>query len=71
MFLPGISKDVILVMLAVKTWPSITPLSIFKSISACSKFGSGIEVYCANPEKLDNKKENKMVSLKKLIVFIS
>ena len=42
---------VTLIISAVKTWPSRVPTeSIVNSIKACSKFGSGIQVYPAGGE---------------------
>ncbi|MNL18494.1 hypothetical protein D3C87_1396390 [compost metagenome] len=65
-FSKRISKLLTLFMFDVKTLPSIVPLSIPKVISALSKFGSGIRVYCcANPIKLDSSKMNKKDAFKK------
>jgi hypothetical protein len=51
MFLLSISKDVTLLMLFVKTYSSIDPLSYPKSINAYSKFALRIAVVCPT-EKL-------------------
>jgi hypothetical protein len=57
-------------MLAVGTVPSGTPMSCPKSINACSKFASGINVFCA--KKLVKKINFNRIDRKIFIsVFIS